>query len=200
MERFVSRKQDVVSEAVIQAACRLLSAEGADALTTRRIAAEAGTTTMALYTRFGGKEGIAAAVYAEGFVKLERALARAMKGSSDPVSAIVSGTLAYRRFGLRHAPYYGVMFQRTVPGFEPDQDSHRVARHSLELLGVQVKRAIDASGVELDAAAVTLAVWSLCHGLTSLELDRAMPMIADPEDHLEDAIRALLRGYSIVST
>jgi AcrR family transcriptional regulator len=193
----VGRKQDVVSEAVVQAACRILSAEGADALTTRRIAAEAGTSTMALYTRFGGKEGIAAAVYAEGFMKLERALARAMKGSGDPVPAIVSGALAYRRFGLRHASYYGVMFQRSVPGFEPDQDSHRIARHSLELLGVQVQRAIDASEIGLDATSVTLAVWSLCHGATSLELDRATPIVVDPEEHLEAAIRALLRGFSI---
>ena len=55
----VSRKRDEVRETLIQTACRLLTTEGADALTTRRIAAEAGTTTMALYTRFGSKEGVA---------------------------------------------------------------------------------------------------------------------------------------------
>jgi AcrR family transcriptional regulator len=190
----VSRKRDEVREALVQTACRLLTTEGAEALTTRRIAAEAGTTTMALYTRFGSKEGVAAAVYAEGFVKLERALARAMKGASDPVTAIVRGALAYRRFGIRHAPYYGVMFQRTVSGFEPD---HQVALRSLDLLGLHVKRAIDQSGVDLDTTAVTLAVWSLCHGTTSLELDRKMSVNSDPEADLEAAVLALLRGFGL---
>ena len=190
----VSRKRDEVRETLIQTACRLLTTEGADALTTRRIAAEAGTTTMALYTRFGSKEGVAAAVYVEGFVKLERALKRAMKDRADPVAAIVQGALAYRRFGIRHAPYYGVMFQRTMSGFEPD---HQVALRSLDLLGLHVKRAIDQSGMDLDTTAVTLAVWSLCHGATSLELDRAMSVNSDPEADLEAAVRALLRGFGI---
>jgi AcrR family transcriptional regulator len=190
----VSRKRDAVSDAVIQTACRLLTTEGAEALTTRRIAAEAGTSTMALYTRFGGKEGVAAAVYAEGFVKLERALARAMKGIDDPGTAIVRGAMAYRRFGLRNAAYYGVMFQRTVSGFEPDRQA---ALRSLDLLGLQVRRAIDATGAPLDTTAVTLAIWSLCHGATALELDREMAVISDPEKRLEDAVRALLRGFGI---
>ncbi|MFM7125965.1 MAG: TetR/AcrR family transcriptional regulator [Actinomycetota bacterium] len=193
----MGRKQDDVSDAVIQTACRLLSTEGAEALTTRRIAAEAGTTTMAIYTRFGGKEGVTAAVYVEGFLKMERALSRAMKGNSDPVSTIVAGALAYRRFGLRHASYYGVMFHRTVQGFEPDEECRRIALRSLDLLGLQVQRAIGDSRADLDVTSVTLAVWALCHGATSIELDQAMTMVSDPEADLEDAIRALLRGFSI---
>ena len=193
----MGRKQDDVSAAVIQTACRLLSTEGAEALTTRRIAAEAGTSTMALYTRFGGKEGVTAAVYTEGFLKMERALSRAMKGHADPVSAIVAGALAYRRFGMRHAPYYGVMFHRTVQGFEPDEECRRVALRSLDLLALQVQRAISDAQVHLDVTSVALAVWALCHGATSIELDRAMSMVPDPEAALEAAIRALLRGFSI---
>jgi hypothetical protein len=86
------------------------------------------------------------------------------------------------------------MFQRTVSGFEPD---HQVALRSLDLLGLHVKRAIDQSGVDLDTTAVTLAVWSLCHGTTSLEIDRKMSANSDPEADLEAAVLALLRGFGI---
>ena len=132
-----------------------------------------------------------------GFLKMERALSRAMKGNSDPVSTIVAGALAYRRFGLRHASYYGVMFHRTVQGFEPDEECRRIALRSLDLLGLQVQRAIADSQADLDVTSVTLAVWALCHGATSIELDQAMSMLSDPEAGLEDAIRALLRGFSL---
>ena len=61
----------------------------------------------------------------------------------------------------------------------------------------QVKRAIDESQVDLDVTSVTLAVWALCHGATSIELDHAMSMVPDPEAGLEAAVRALLRGFAI---
>src|SRR5437899_9902296 len=57
--------------ALLDAAGELLLTEGADGITTRRLAAMAGTTTQAIYTEFGGKEGIARAMYREGFARLE---------------------------------------------------------------------------------------------------------------------------------
>src|SRR4051812_15130775 len=56
--------------ALLDAAGELLLAEGAEGMTTRRLAAMAGTTTQAIYTEFGGKEGIARAMYREGFARL----------------------------------------------------------------------------------------------------------------------------------
>ena len=55
--------------ALLDAAGELLLTEGADGMTTRRLAAMAGTTTQAIYTEFGGKEGIARAMYREGFAR-----------------------------------------------------------------------------------------------------------------------------------
>src|ERR1041385_3674487 len=70
--------------ALLDAAGQLLLAEGADGITTRRLAAMAGTTTQAIYTEFGGKEGIARAMYREGFARLEARM-RAVPETADPL-------------------------------------------------------------------------------------------------------------------
>ncbi|MGH8570384.1 MAG: helix-turn-helix domain-containing protein, partial [Gammaproteobacteria bacterium] len=53
--------------ALIEAAARVLARDGPDALTTRRLASEVGTSTMALYTHFGGMDDLRRAVRLEWF-------------------------------------------------------------------------------------------------------------------------------------
>ena len=49
---------DATSRALRAAASRILDAEGIGALSLRRVATEAGVTTMGIYSRFGGKDGL----------------------------------------------------------------------------------------------------------------------------------------------
>ena len=64
---------------LLHAASTLLAAEGPEALTVRRIAAEAGVSTMGVYSRFGGKEGVIDALLRDGFQALADAMAAAME-------------------------------------------------------------------------------------------------------------------------
>src|SRR5207248_521667 len=66
----MARSGDEQSRAILGAASRILSEEGAGALTVRRIASEAGCSTMGLYSRFGGKDGVVDELYVEGFREL----------------------------------------------------------------------------------------------------------------------------------
>ena len=64
-------------EALLAAAHDLLATEGAGALTVRRIAAAAGMSTMNVYSRFGGKDGVLDELFVDGF----RRLAETMEAS-----------------------------------------------------------------------------------------------------------------------
>src|SRR5688500_17526276 len=64
---------DEVAQTLLKAASDVLAAEGATALTVRRIAAEAGVSTMNVYSRFGGKDGIVEHLFIEGFSRLRDA-------------------------------------------------------------------------------------------------------------------------------
>ena len=66
----MNRAQDETSDALLAAAHHLLSTVGAEALTVRRIANEAGMSTMNVYSRFGGKDGVIDELYADGYRRL----------------------------------------------------------------------------------------------------------------------------------
>src|SRR5947199_4222618 len=71
--------------ALLDAAAHLIAADGSARLTARRIAEEVGTSTMAIYTHFGGMPGLRQAVRREGFARLSARLA-AVHPSDDPLA------------------------------------------------------------------------------------------------------------------
>ena len=155
----------------------LLLAEGAGALTMRRVAGAVGCSTTVLYTMFGAKEGLADALYREGFERLRRRLEAVPEG--DPLPRLRALADAYRDNALAERGAYGVMFQRAIPGFEPSAASLAVAGASLEVLARAVEAAMDAGVLRPgDPWAVAEVLWAAVHGAVSLEL---AGHFADPE-------------------
>lgn len=166
-----------VRSALLDAAGELLAREGPAALTTRRISAAAGTTTQAIYTRFGGKEGIVRAMYREGYARLAARLRRVPR-SDDPLLDLLELGRAYRAAALESPHFYDVMFGRPVPEFTPDEDDLAVARGTHDILAGAVARLADAGLLRPGADADHLArwLWAVVHGLVSLELVGALDL------------------------
>jgi AcrR family transcriptional regulator len=154
---------------VLDAASRLLEAEGPEALTMRRIAAEAGCSTSVLYTMFGGKPGVAEGLWREGFDRLRQAMERVE--ADDPLGRLTALGQAYRASALANRPYYAVMFQRPIPGFEPSPEAYA---DSLRPLGILVDAVADCIRAGLfrpaDPDHVAGVLWAAAHGAVSLEL------------------------------
>src|SRR3954471_19509064 len=104
-----ARTEDVAARLVDEAG-RILSSDGAAALSLRRLATATGTSTMAVYTLFGDKQGLLAAMYREGFERLGAALHAAAKGVDDSLTALGEIGLAYRRAALANPHLYDLMF------------------------------------------------------------------------------------------
>jgi AcrR family transcriptional regulator len=169
--------QAALRRALLDGASRLLVAEGPGALTMRRVAAAAGCSTTVLYTMFGAKEGLADALYREGFERLGRRLEAVTGGSS--LSRLRALAEAYRANALAERAYYGLMFQRAIPGFEPSPAALAVAGASLAVLAQAVGAAMDAGVLRPgDPRAVAEVLWAAVHGAVSLELAGHFP---DPE-------------------
>ena len=137
--------QEALRRTLLDAASRLLLAEGPGALTMRRVAGAVGCSTTVLYTMFGGKEGLADALYREGFERLRRRL-EAVAGD-DPLGRLAALGHAYRANALAERAYYGVMFQQAIPGFRPSAASLAAAGASLEVLARAVRAAMDAGAL-----------------------------------------------------
>jgi AcrR family transcriptional regulator len=156
-------------QVLLDAASRLLEAEGPDALTMRRIAGEVGCSTSVLYAMFGGKAGVAEALWSEGFARLHAALA-AIDGE-DPLARLAAMGRVYRESALANRSYYAVMFARPIPGFDPSPDAYEVSLRPLRLLTEAVAACVEA-GVfrSVEPAHAARVLWAAAHGAVSLEL------------------------------
>ncbi len=76
--------QRSVREEMLHAAVGLLDEHGPDALQTRKVAGAAGTSTMAVYTHFGGMRGLIAEMAEEGLRQFDAALT--VPQTDDPVA------------------------------------------------------------------------------------------------------------------
>lgn len=174
------RDLDDTSEALLESARRLLASEGAAALTVRRIASEVELSTMNVYSRFGGKDGIIDVLYREGFVKLFAMLA-AVPRTPDLRTNIHSFTAAYRSFALENRHMYDLMFRSAAPEFTPSDESGEVGLSLLDGLVARAELA-QSEGImtsSIPPRDVALWIWASCHGMLSLEFDGVGAEVVD---------------------
>lgn len=159
-------------DALLEAASTLLAGEGPGALTVRRIAQAAGTSTMGVYSHFGGKDGVIDALLAEGFGFLLDSM-RKVRHTDDPLADLRRCGRNYREMALAHPTHYRLMFDRAVPDFEPTEQTAELANSTLALLEERVQRCLDTGEFDPghgDATEVAHSIWATCHGLVALEL------------------------------
>ncbi len=184
-------------DALLRAASTLLAKEGSSALTVRRIAAEAGVSTMGVYSRFGGKDGVVDVLLREGFDDLSAAM-EAMEETGDPLSDLQRCCWAYREFGLSNPTRYRLMFEGIVPDFVPSEESIASASASFDLLVGRVARCVDAALLAPgDPADIAVSLWAASHGLISLELSGRKPAAVAGVDPYERTMAAMIRGLSL---
>jgi AcrR family transcriptional regulator len=195
----MNHPHDATSAALIQAAHSILETAGPEALTVRRIASEAGMSTMNVYSRFDGKHGVIDELYADGFRRLASTL-QAVPTTDDIVSDIRRVMDAYRRFAIDNPTYYRVMFRTAaVPAFVPSDDSLEIASTCLQSLTARVElgqaRGDLATFPDWPALEISAWIWATCHGLVSLELSEVATRVSweNVFHHgARTAIRALL--------
>jgi AcrR family transcriptional regulator len=180
---------------LLDRAGELIAADGPKALSLRKLAADAGTSTTAVYSLFGSKPDLVNALYTEGF----RRFGARMAGTpltGDAVEDLVTLGSAYRASALADPNLYGIMFTRSVPGFEPNEDAEQLARETLKPLERIIGRAV-ADGVFIDVPPPTIAVacWAFVHGLVSLELTGNLPEEFDVTSTYKTALRANASGW-----
>jgi AcrR family transcriptional regulator len=179
-----SQTERNVRAELLHAAVAILNEDGPDTLQTRKIAGAAGTSTMAVYTHFGGMSGLIAAVADEGLRQFNVALT--MPPTSDPVADLMATGIAYRRYAIERPHMYRLMFGST--------SAHGVNAPAHDLLTLTVAEINDhypsfahvvrgvhrcmlagriaAGSASDDATVVAIAAqfWSSIHGFVMLEL------------------------------
>lgn len=177
-----------VRSSLVEHAARLLAHP--DGLTIRRLAAEVGTSTMAVYTHFGGMEDLRRAVRREGFTRLAQHM-DSVSATRDPVADLSSLGAAYCINAITNPDLYRAMFLEAPI----DADDEAVGAATFEPVIAAVERCMGAGRfAPADPKALAVQLWSMTHGMVTLAI-AGLLTVDELLEHLTAMARSLYVGY-----
>ena len=186
--------------ALLAAAERIVAEGGPTALSVRAVAQNAGTTTRAVYSLFGSKDGLLVDALARDafqflFTEIER-----LKETDDPVADLIAvGVPVFRRLVREHPALYRIAFQRIVPGLDAGPELTAARQRAWNQLVAKVDR-LEAAGLLGGKPVLEAAVEfnAMLEGLANAELRGAVLRLL-PEGNEEQAWRSaratVVRGF-----
>jgi AcrR family transcriptional regulator len=153
--------------ALVEAADRLLEREGANALSLRAVAREAGVSAAAPYHHFKDKNELLAAVARLGFDKLAEAMRKAIAGVERPIDRLNQVGVTYVCFARENMDLYHLMFDparnRDFRADIPATDDGPKA-----IVMQAIRDCLPPDTPEIDIQLAQIAGWCASHGLAEM--------------------------------
>jgi AcrR family transcriptional regulator len=168
-----------VRKKILNEALSIITSQGFDALTVRRLASRSGMTAPNLYNYFSNKDEIYLTLVITGFEKLHESLRQAYASSDDPVKRAYGLMDTYVKFGIENSAYYDIMFTRATPKYNdyvgtPHEKLSRIEyTTSMEIAALAERAVAEVSGGEGRKGRAghtkdVVKVWCTLHGMVSL--------------------------------
>lgn len=141
-------RREATKAEILGAAWEQCRAEGLASLSLRDLARRVGMQAPSLYSYFDSKTAIYDAMFAQGYREFAASLP-SNTDLQDHLEALRRLAHFFVTFCAADPARYQLLFQRTIPGFEPSPDSYAIAVDALS----------------------TTANWFKAHGFSSRDLD-----------------------------
>jgi AcrR family transcriptional regulator len=136
-------------EAIVDAAWDLVHEEGLAALSLRDLASRAGITTPTVYSYFDSKQAIYDAMFGRAATEFADWMGRPLE-ATEAAAVLMANAYRFVEFCTDDVARYQLLFQRTIPEFEPSAESFApavraldIARTNLALSGITQPRHLD---------------------------------------------------------
>ncbi len=187
--------------ALLSAAERIVAEGGPGALSVRAVAERAGTTTRAVYSVFGSKDGLLVEALArDAFAFLFTEIGK-LDETDDPAADLIAiGVPVFRRLVREHPALYRIAFQRIVPGLDAGPELVATRQRAWNQLLAKVERLEHAGllgGKTVPEAAVEFI--AMMEGLANAELRGAVLRLlpeGSEEDAWRNALTTVVRGFA----
>ncbi|MBA2896452.1 TetR/AcrR family transcriptional regulator [Nonomuraea soli] len=133
-ERHARTKQEI-----IDAAWEIARSQGLAGLTLRDVAQRVGMRAPSLYSYFASKHAIYDAMFADGFRAFLHEHA-ALEPADDTLAELTLICRHFLGFCTADTVRFQLMFQRTIPGFEPSPESYAISLEGFDLLRKRLAR------------------------------------------------------------
>jgi AcrR family transcriptional regulator len=135
-----AERAEATRREILDAAWALVREQGLASLTMRDLGARVGMRAQSLYGYFPSKHAIYDAMFGEANRELvTRWRSAVASGPQDPVAALRRRTAAFLQFCVEEPVRHQLLFQRTIPGFEPTPESYAPAVEGLEDLHTRLR-------------------------------------------------------------
>lgn len=166
-----------LKNALIEAGIEILSKEGVQALSLRKVARKVGVSHAAPYAHFADKQELIAAIATEGYAKLYQKLAQAAAMCpDDPARKLVEVAWAYVQFATSKPDHFKVTFSGIVEQEADYPEYVEYSKKSLELVtdliaDCQRTGLVYSDNIDL----LAISIWAAIHGFIFLLLGNQIP-------------------------
>lgn len=195
------REHDERTRAALLAAAEQLVAQGGPtALSVRAVADAAGTTTRAVYSLFGSKDGLLVEALARDAFEFLYTEIEKLEETEDPVADLIAvGVPVFRRLVREHPALYRIAFQRVVPGLDAGPELVATRQRAWNQLVAKVAR-LEPAGLLGGKPAPEAAVEfnAMLEGLANAELRGAVLRLlpeGSEEETWQSALATVVRGF-----
>ena len=178
-----------LSNALVEAAARLMVERGIGSVSLREIARKAGVSHAAPYHHFGNKSELLAAVAEEGFKRFDTYQVRALRGApKDPMQKLKALGHAYVRFAIAHPTFFRIMFRYDIKETDRHFSLGAVAKRTFDRLLNTVCESLKKENKTVDPMLASIRAWALVHGLATLWLDGRLNKMPEAKEMIDKII------------
>lgn len=196
----VSYHHGDLRNALIVEGRRLLEEMGTQELSLRHVARSVGVSIAAPSRHFDGKEGLLAAIAADGFRELAAERQRIAESTKDPLVKVRRMMESYVGFAQREKGLFNLMVGPRILARDASEELTAAASTSFGLFARAVCDYARAKGwADEDLNLVVHAAWSVEHGIATLILASRVPRSDRPIDvprMIDFSISLLLSGLA----
>jgi AcrR family transcriptional regulator len=168
-ERKIRQKEEVRTS-ILNAAWQIVTEEGWQALSIRKIAEAIEYSVPVIYDHFANKEAILYELTKQGFNALNQQLIKARKRSTHPEKQLEDMAHAYWEYAFDNKAQYQVMYGLGIPSCETVLQIPEIGSFT-ELITQPIKELITkGKNGNADPLLKLQTFWSMLHGLVSINM------------------------------
>ena len=172
------REREEMKDLILDAAKRISIEEGFSKVSIRKIAEEIEYSPGTIYLYFKNRDEILFELHNLAFQKFYKEQLK-ISHINEPFEKLKEHGRVYIKFGLDNPDLYELMFIVQAPGNEIEtSQSWNEGMKTFEFLRSNIQECLDAGYFKgSDVNTLSIAMWSLVHGIVSLYLRKRMAMV-----------------------
>lgn len=189
------REKQEMKRLIIDASMRMFLEEGYEKTSIRNIADKIEYSPGTIYLYYKDKDELLHDVQREAFDRLLQTL-REKAPSKSPAKRLEQIALAYIEFGHAQPDLYDLMFIIRAPMNKVEEKGWLNGKSCFGYLMACVEECVAKKLIRFtDPRAAALSVWSMCHGLVSLNVRCRMKVLEQDEATVDKIIEMTVQEY-----